>query len=117
MSALIRMLFLLALLAALPGRADAAGEERRIDGRVLRVTVTLCQLKPKGCAGYFILETRKAARREQVTVQVRLGVPIRHGENYVLLGTLTGSVVSVVHVIEKGALVARSIKVADIAGP
>ncbi len=103
--------------AALAASAAASGEERRIEGRVLRATVTLCQLRPRGCAGYFDLEVKRPGGRDVVLVHVRLGVPIRHGDDYVLLGTLPGSVVSVVHVVERGAIVARWIEVRDIAGP
>lgn len=112
---MMRMWFLAAALVALPAGADADAE-RRVEGKVLRATVTLCQLKPRGCAGYFVLDADRQGRREQVTVQVRLGVPIRRGDDYVLLATLPGSVVSVVHVAEKGAIVARSIEVMEIAG-
>ncbi|OGA14332.1 MAG: hypothetical protein A3H32_04900 [Betaproteobacteria bacterium RIFCSPLOWO2_02_FULL_63_19] len=114
---LIRISFLVAALVALPAAAEPAGVERRIDGRVLRVTVTLCQMKPRGCAGYLVLELNRLGRRQQVMVQVRMGVPIRHEDDYVLLATLPGSAVSVVHVTEKGAIVARSIEVTDIASP
>ena len=117
MRAAIIVSFLTTALAALPAAAQPSNAERRLEGRVLRTTVTLCQLKPKGCAGYFVLEAERGGKREQITVQVRLGVPIRHGEDYVLLATLPGSVISVVHVVEKGAIVARWIEVADIASP
>jgi hypothetical protein len=50
-------------------------------------------------------------RREQVTVQVRLGVPIRRKDEYVLLPTLRGSMVAIVHIVEEGSIVARSIEV------
>lgn len=99
---------------AMAGAADA---EHRIQGAVLETTVTLCQLKPRGCAGFMVVELAREGRREQVTVQVRLGVPIRHEDDYVLLGTLRGSIVSVVHVVEKGAIVARSIEVTKKAAP
>lgn len=116
-----RVLVCISLLAAAlvvpPGAGAQTGAERRIEGNVLHVTVTLCQLRPRGCAGYFVLEANRQGRREQVMVQVRLGVPIRRGEDYVLLGALSGSAVSVVHVVEKGAIVARWIEVADIASP
>lgn len=111
------VLFAISGLALQLAGVAAAAPERKIRGRVLQVTVTLCQLRPRGCAGYLVLETDREGRREQVIVQVPLGVPIRHEDDYVFLATLPGSVVSVVHVIVKGAIVARSIEVADVAGP
>lgn len=117
MCLLVRKCLLAAALVALPALAAGPSAERRIEGRVLHATVTLCQLKPKGCAGYFVLDAERSGKREQMTVQVRLGVPIRHGEDYVLLATLPGSVVSVVHVVDKGAIIARWIEVRDIAAP
>ena len=100
--------FLIAILFDGAARAEV---EEKIEGRVLHVKVTLCQFKPRGCAGYMILDAGHGGRREQLTVQVRLGVPIRRGEDYVLLGNLPGRAVSVTHVVEKGAIVARSIEV------
>jgi len=91
--------------------AARAGAEQKLEGLVLRTNVTLCQLKPRGCAGYFVLETERGSRRERVTVQVRLGVPIRHEDDYVFLASLSGNLVSVTYVSEKGAIVARSIVV------
>jgi hypothetical protein len=109
------VLALLAALAApLSGAADA---ERKFEGLVLRTHVTLCQLKPRGCAGYMDVETERAGRRERWTVQVRLGVPIRYGDDYVYLATLDRNVVSVTHVSENGAIVARSIEVLKRATP
>ncbi|MBI2753743.1 MAG: hypothetical protein HYX46_09570 [Betaproteobacteria bacterium] len=112
-----RTLLLACVAALLTGTSFAgavlADAERKVEGRVLHVKVTLCQFKPRGCAGYMILDAGRDGRREQVTVQVRLGVPIRHGEDYVLLATLPGSAVSVTHVIEKDAIVARSIEVLE----
>ena len=58
-----------------------------------------------------MLEAKRGGRRERVAVEVRLGVPIRDGEKYVYLASLGESLVSVVHVTEKGALVAVSIEV------
>ena len=78
---------------------------------MLHTKVTLCEHRARGCAGYLILETGQRGRHEQVMVQVRLGVPIRHGDDYVYLASLGGKFVSVIYVTEKGAIVARAIKV------
>jgi hypothetical protein len=59
----------------------------------------------------MILETGQRGRREQVMVQVRLGVPIRHEDDYVYLPSLGGKLVSVTYVTEKDAIVAKSIEV------
>ena len=84
---------------------------------MLRTHVTLCQLKPRGCAGYMVVATKRAGRREQWTVQVRLGVPIRRGEDYVYLATLDGKTISVTYVGESSGMVARSIEVLNPVAP
>jgi hypothetical protein len=110
---LTRVLLLMIALAA-PGDGSAQGrEERRVEGRVLETKLTICQLKPRGCAGTMILESERAGRREQLTVRVQLGVPIRRGEDYISLGVLGGSRVKVVYVTEKDSIVARSIEVLE----
>ena len=114
---LFRIALLVAALAFPPAGAAPASAERRIDGSVVRTKVTLCEFRPRGCAGYLVLEVERGGKREQLTVQVRLGVPIRRGEEYVLLASLPGSVVSVVCVAENGAIVARSIEVTESADP
>ena len=98
------------LVAAIAGAAQA-GAEQRLEGMVLRTKVTLCEFRPRGCAGFMVLEIEREGRRERLTVQVRLGVPIRRGDDYILLATLPGRFVSVIHVAEKGAIVAKSIEV------
>ncbi len=105
------------MLSAALADVAQAGAEQSIQGTVLQTRVTLCQSRPRGCAGSMVLEVAREGRREQVTVRVRLGVPIRHEDDYVLLATLRGSTVSVVHVVEKGAIVARSIEVTKKAAP
>jgi len=107
------MRFLVLALALAFSGAASADSEKKLEGRVLQVKVTLCQYKPRGCAGYFVLDAMREGKREQLTVQVRLGVPIRNGEDYVLLATLPGRLVSVTHVVEKNAVVAQSIEVLE----
>lgn len=102
---------LIACLAAPLGRAALASTESRFEGVVLRTHVTICQFKPRGCAGYMEVATERGGRRAQWTVQVRLGVPIRRGDDYVYLASLGGKRVSIVHVNEDGAIIARSIEV------
>ena len=101
---------LIAILVALLTAPAPARAEERIEGRVLRTTITLCEVKPRGCAGIIVLETNRQGKHEQVTVQVRLGVPIRHEDEFLYLSALDGSVVSVTYVTEKGAIIARSIE-------
>ena len=103
---------LLASIIALPFPASAqAVAERKIEGTVLRTKVTVCEMRARGCAGYLILETAREGRPAQVMVQVRLGVPIRQGDDYVYLPTLGGSTIAVIYITEKGAVIARSIMV------
>lgn len=108
MTALIVVLASLALPMAVAAQAIS---EQKIEGAVLQTRVTLCQLRPRGCAGYMILDAARQGGRERVLVQVRLGVPITRDERDVALAVLAGSKVSVVYVAEKGGIVARSIKV------
>ncbi|TAK49461.1 MAG: hypothetical protein EPO27_05255 [Betaproteobacteria bacterium] len=94
--------------------AAPASQERKIEALVLRTHVTLCQFKPRGCAGYMVVATtERPGKREQWTVQIPLGVPIRRGEDYVFLASLGGSAISVTYVRERDAIVARSIEVID----
>lgn len=109
--------FLLASVLAPTAAAAQAVAERKIEGTVLRTKVTLCQLKPRGCAGHMILEATRKDKRERVLVRVRLGVPIRRGEKDLALAVLDGSVVSVVYVDEKGGIIARSIEVLKMPAP
>ena len=108
---------LIVALAAPCGSSAQGREERKVEGRVLEVKVRLCQMKPRGCAGSMVLETDREGRRERLTVQVRLGVPIRHGDDYVMLGVLRGSAVKVVHVTENGTIVAQWIEVLEKVQP
>ena len=102
-----------ACMAALPALAAPASIEGKFEGLVLRTRVTVCQFKPRGCAGYMVVETERAGRRVQWTVQVRLGVPIRRGEDYIYLASLGGSAISATYVSEQDAIIARSIEVID----
>lgn len=111
----IRTLFLLLALAMPAAHAVPANAELKIEGRVGRVTVTLCEFRPRGCTGYFMLEAVREGRLDRLMIQVRSGVPIRLGESYVLLANLPGTLVSVVYVLEKAAMVARSIEVTETA--
>lgn len=113
MSSPIRILLLLLTLSLPAAHAAPANAELMIEGRVGKVTVTLCEFRPRGCAGYFMLEALREGRLDRLMVKVRPGVPIRHGESYVLLANLPGSLVSVVYVLEKAAMVARSIEVIE----
>ena len=105
-------LLIAGLAVPLAGAAQASAE-RSIEGKVLHAKVTLCEFRPRGCAGYMVVEIDRDGRREQVMVQVRPGVPIRRRDDYVLLPTLSGRLVSVVHAMEKGAIVAKSIEVLE----
>ena len=117
----MRRLIAAALVVASLAVPIAAGAqaiaERKIQGKVLSTKVTMCQLKPRGCVGYMIVETDRTSGRERVMVRVRLGVPIREDESYVALAVLAGRTVSVVAVNEKGGFIARSIEVLGKAAP
>ena len=102
---------LIAFLAAQLVFVAPALAQEKIEGKVLQTKLTACELKPGGCAGSMVIEVDRQGKLEQVTVQVRLGVLIRHGNEYLYLPALRGSVVSVAHVTEKGEFVAKSIDV------
>ena len=102
------------LIAFLAGQlvfAAPAIAQEKIEGKVLQTKLTACEFKPGSCAGSMVIEADRQGKPEQVTVQVRLGVPIKHGGEYLYLPALRGSVVSVAHVNEKGEFVAKSIDV------
>ncbi len=102
-----------ACIAAPYASAASASQERKIEALVLRTHVTLCQFRPRGCAGYMEVETERSGRRLRWTVQVPLGVPIRRSEDYIYLASLGGSTVSVTYVSQRDAIVARSIEVIE----
>jgi hypothetical protein len=107
---------LLAIALAAPGDGSAqvrSSEERRVEGRVLEVKIAICQMRPRGCAGSLILDAGRGARPQRLTVRVQLGVPIRYGDKYVMLGGLVGTTVKVVYVNEKDSIVARWIEVLE----
>lgn len=103
-------LLIVGLMLLLTAPAPAAAEQR-VEGRVLRTKITICELKPRGCAGFMVLETHHQRESDEVTIQVPLGVPIRNEDIYVYLPALDGSVVSVTYVTERGVIIARSIEV------
>lgn len=99
--------------ACIAAPAAPASQERKFEALVLRTHITLCQFKPRGCAGYMVVAAERPGKREQWTVQIPLGVPIRRGEDYIYLASLGGSTVSVTYVNQRGGIVARSIEVIE----
>lgn len=99
-----------AALALLLG-AVAAFAQDVIEGTVTGTKLTRCSFKPGGCEGSLVLETRGGGKLEQITIKVPLGTPIKKGTEDVYLPTLNGKEVRIVHGLEKGEKVAKSIEI------
>ena len=85
----------------------------KAEGTVVSTKLTACQFKPGGCEGYLTLETKAAAKTEQVTVKIVLGTPIKKGNDYAYLPALRGKLVAVSYVTDKGEKLAKSIEVLE----
>ncbi|MEW5707510.1 MAG: hypothetical protein AB1830_01180 [Pseudomonadota bacterium] len=96
--------------ALLLGTVPAFGQDM-IEGTVTGTKLTRCSFKPGGCEGSLVLETRSEGKVAQITIKVPLGTPIKKGAEDVYLPTLNGKEVRIVHGMEKGETVARSIEV------
>ena len=87
--------------------------QEKAEGTVVSTKVTLCQFKPGGCEGYLTLETKEAAKTEQITIKVALGTPIKKGNEYAYLPALRGKLVAVTYVTDKGEKLAKSVEVLE----
>lgn len=99
-----------AMLAWALGSVPALAQEV-IEGTVTGTKLTRCSFKPGGCEGSLVLEARSEGEMVQVTIKVPLGTPIKKGAEHVYLPTLNGKEVRIVHGMEKGEKVAKSIEV------
>jgi len=87
--------------------------QEKTEGVVASTKLTACQFKPGGCEGYLTLDTKGAAKTEQVTIKVALGTPIKKGNETVYLPALRGKLVAVSYVTDKGEKLAKSIDVLE----
>ncbi len=87
--------------------------QEKIEGKVTRTNLTLCQPKPTGggCEGTLTLETRLDGKAQQIVIKVTFDTIIKKGQDYVLLPSTRGSSVVVSYAIEKGEKVAKTIDV------
>ena len=87
--------------------------QEKAEGTVVSTKLTACEMKPGGCEGYLTLETKGAAKAEQLSIKVALGTPIKKGNEYVYLPALRGKLVAVSYVTDKGEKLAKSIEVLE----
>lgn len=84
--------------------------QQQIEGTVVSTKLTACDMKPGTCEGTMVLDT-KGATPGPVTIKVRKGTVIKHGDGYLFLPGTKGRVVAVTYVEDKGEKVARSVDV------
>jgi len=108
-----RVLLLTTFAIGIATMPTAGHAEEKIEGKVARTNLTLCQPRPTGggCEGTFVLETRADGRDQQVTIRVTFDTIIRKGQEYLLLPATRGNSVVVGYITEKGQKVAKSIDV------
>lgn len=84
--------------------------QQHIEGTVVSTKLTACDMKPGTCEGSMVLDT-KGTTPGQVTIKVRKGTQIKHGEGHLLLPGTRGRAVAVTYVENKGEMIAKSIEV------
>lgn len=87
--------------------------QQAIEGTVASAKLTACDPKPGGCEGSLVLEPKGVASGP-VTIKIRKGTVIKHGDGHLLLPATKGSVVAITYVEERGEKVAKSIEVKDV---
>ena len=99
-----------AVLAVVGAHSVSLGQSR-LEGTVIGATLTKCEFKPGTCEGSLTLEIKESEKANQVTVKVPQGTSIKKGNDHLFLPGLKGQNVVIVHVVEKGGNVAKSIEV------
>ncbi len=84
--------------------------QQQIEGTVVSTKMTACDMKPGTCEGTMVLDT-KGPTPGQVTIKVRKGTVIKHGDGYLFLPGTKGRVVAITYVEDKGEKVAKSVEV------
>lgn len=103
---LISVIAGLAVLAAVSG----AQAQQRIEGTVVSTKMTACDMKPGGCEGMMVVDT-KGATSGPVTIKVQKGTVLKHGDGHLFLPGIQGRVVTVTYVEDKGEKIAKSVDV------
>lgn len=113
MTSLPTVALLAGLAMGLGFQPAATHAQEKVEGKVTRTNLTLCQPKPTGggCEGTLTLEARSDGKEQQVVIKVTFDTIIRKGQDYVLLPATRGSSVVVSYVTEKGERVAKTIDV------
>ena len=95
----------------------ASFADERVEGKVVRAELTLCDPRPTGggCQGTLTLEMKADGATQQVAITVIADTIIRKGQDYLLLPATQGSSVVVSYVTDKGQKIARSIDVVGAA--
>ena len=87
-----------------------AQAQQQLEGTVVSTKMTACDMKPGGCEGTMTLDT-KGATPGPVTIKVRKGTVIKHGDGHLFLPGTKGRVVAITYVEDKGEKVAKSVDV------
>lgn len=109
----VRMTAFVVMMAVVP---TASFADERVEGKVVRAELTLCDPRPTGggCQGKLTLETTAGGSPQQVTITVIADTIIKKDQNFLVLPATQGSSVVVSYVTDKGQKVAKSI---DVVGP
>lgn len=105
---------LVAMTATAPGVSVA---DEKIEGKVVRTNLTLCQPRPSGggCEGTLTLEITAQGKAQQLPIKVIADTIIKKGQDFQFLPQTQEKSVVVTYVTEKGQKVAKSIDVLDTA--
>lgn len=88
-----------------------ASAQDHVSGRVVAVTLTQCDFKPRTCEGTLSVEVQEAGKTKLVTVNVGRGTSITKSGQDVLLPTLRGQRVDVPVKTERGNRNAIAVRV------
>lgn len=102
----------LTLVTVLFAMTSVAIAQQTIEGTVTSAKLTACDPRPGGCEGNLVLEPKGAAAGP-LTIKIRKGTVIKHGDGHLLLPATKGRVVAITYIEDKGEKVATSITVKD----
>jgi hypothetical protein len=97
-------------LFALCAAVSVVEAQQRIEGTVVSTKLTACDMKPGGCEGTMVLDT-KGATPGPVTIKIQKGTVIKHGDGHLFLPGTQGRVVAITYVEDKGEKIAKSVDV------
>lgn len=91
----------------------ASFADEKVEGKVVRTNLTLCQPRPTGggCEGTLTLEPKAGGTAQEMAIKVTADTLIKKGGDFVFLPSTQGSSVVVSYVTQKGEKVAKSIDV------